>query len=70
MFLHSHHIQHHGKSILNQMPGLDVLEVQFFLLGHLLLIRNQEMAEVEQHWARFPAEWTNPSPYWALAPLG
>jgi hypothetical protein len=55
LFLHSDNVQYHGKSILIQMPGLDVLEVQFYLQGHLLLIGNQEMAEVEQHCARFPA---------------
>ena len=46
-------IQAHGKSlIIIIQPPVTILRVQFYLHGHMLVISEQEMQEIEQYWAR------------------
>jgi formamidopyrimidine-DNA glycosylase len=51
------HVRYHGKSMLIDLqpaggePSGQLLEIQFFLQGHMLVIKEKEMKEIEDYWA-------------------
>jgi hypothetical protein len=51
------HVRYHGESTLidlqpaGEEPLAPLLEVRFFLQGHILAIKEKEMKEIENYWA-------------------